>query len=97
MISTLEVNPTLRYLQIDIADLDQFMCINNLIRWHSEMDYWSQSMREDIVPNAAVKLYPIALSKFAEHGFTLCMLYDLFRDFPLAFNCNNMNIETEKK
>lgn len=88
MISTLQINPTLRYLQVDIADLDQFMCINNLIRWHSEMDYWSQSMREDIVPNAVVKLYPIALSKFAEHRFTLHMLYDLFRDFPLAFICD---------
>lgn len=42
MISTLELNPTLRYLQIDIADLNHFMRLNNLIRWHSEMDQWNQ-------------------------------------------------------
>lgn len=84
MIKTLQVNPSLRYLQVDIADLDHFMRINNLIRWHIEMDYWEQSMEADIIDKEA-KLYSDALYKFARHQFTHSALYTLLKNNPLAF------------
>lgn len=84
MITTLELNSGLRYLQIDTADLDHFMRINNLIRWHSEMDFWCQSMVADILSRDA-KFYHVALSKFTRHKFAHSVLYGLLKDNPTAF------------
>ncbi|KAL7522880.1 hypothetical protein ACHAWX_007607 [Stephanocyclus meneghinianus] len=93
MITSLEANSTLRYLQIDTPDRDHFVRIHDLIRWHCKIDEWNTFLRDKIlIPFAgtpgqedAIKVYPYSLSKIAGNKFAFGMVYGLLKDFPTAF------------
>ncbi|KAL3785027.1 hypothetical protein HJC23_007948 [Cyclotella cryptica] len=93
MITTLEMNPTLRYLQIDSPDRHYFVRVNELVQCHCKIYQWNQLIRGTmLIPFAATqsqndarKVYPYCLSKIAQNQFALGIIYGLVKDFSTIF------------